>query len=267
MARHLVIDPVSRIEGRARVTIELDDGRRGHLGAGPRDRAAGVRVDLRGAAARRDAGLTARICGICPVSHLLAAARAGDVILGAPPPPAARGIRELVQLAQVVQSHALSFFYLSAPDLVLGHDAPPDRRSILGLAEAAPALARDGVALRAFGQGVIEKVTGQRIHGAFAVPGGVTRPLGAEVRRPSRLASPRRSTRPSGACTGGRARSRGMPRRRRRAGTSRVPSWRWSVPAGGSRSAKAACASSRLPARSSRTGSTRRATPSSSASR
>jgi NAD-reducing hydrogenase large subunit len=190
MSRHLVIDPVSRIEGRARVTIELDDG-----GAVTSAR---VHVtELRGfesICVGRPLGempaLTARICGICPVSHLLAAARAGDVILGAPPPPAARGIRELVQLAQVVQSHALSFFYLSAPDLVLGHDAPPDRRSILGLAEAVPALARDGVALRAFGQGVIEKVTGQRIHGAFAVPGGVTRPLGPEVHQAIRAGLP-----------------------------------------------------------------------------
>jgi NAD-reducing hydrogenase large subunit len=190
MARHLVIDPVSRIEGRARVTIELDDG-----GA-----VASARVqvtELRGfesICVGRPLGempaLTARICGICPVSHVLAAARAGDVILGAPPPPAARAIREIVQLAQVVQSHALSFFYLSAPDLVLGHDAPPERRSILGLAEAAPALARDGVALRAFGQGVIEKVTGQRIHGNFAVPGGVTRPLGPGVREAIRAGLP-----------------------------------------------------------------------------
>jgi NAD-reducing hydrogenase large subunit len=190
MARHVVIDPVSRIEGRARVTIELDDG-----GAvtSARVQVTGLR-GFESICVGRPLGempaLTARICGICPVSHLLAAARAGDVILGAPPPPAARGIRELVQLAQVVQSHALSFFYLSAPDLVLGHDAPPDRKSILGLAEAAPALARDGVALRAFGQGVIEKVTGQRIHGAFAVAGGVTRPLGPDVRQAIRAGLP-----------------------------------------------------------------------------
>jgi NAD-reducing hydrogenase large subunit len=182
MARQLVIDPVSRIEGRARVTIELDGG-----GAVT---AARLQVtELRGfesICVGRPIGempaLTARICGICPVSHFLAAARAGDVILGAAPPPAALRLRELVQLAQVIQSHALSFFYFSAPDLVLGHEGPPERRSILGLAEAAPELARDGVALRAFGQGIIEKVTGQRIHGAYAVPGGVTRPLSPDAR-------------------------------------------------------------------------------------
>ncbi|MGA8893598.1 MAG: Ni/Fe hydrogenase subunit alpha [Anaeromyxobacteraceae bacterium] len=190
MPRSLVIDPVSRIEGRARVTIELD-------GDGAVVSARLQVTELRGfesICVGRPLGempaLTARICGICPVSHFLAAARAGDAILGAPPPPAARRLRELVQLAQVIQSHALSFFYLSAPDLVLGHDGPPERRSILGLADAAPALARDGVALRAFGQTAIERITGQRIHGAFAVPGGVTRPLSTEARQAIRAALP-----------------------------------------------------------------------------
>ena len=183
MGRRLVIDPVTRIEGRARVTIELTD-------AGAVSSAHVQVMQLRGfesICVGRPLGempaLTARICGICPVSHFLASSRAGDFILGASPPVAARRLRELLQLAQIVQSHALSFFYLSAPDFVLGHESVPERRSILGLLEAAPDLARDGVALRAFGQGVIEKVTGQRIHGAFTVPGGVARPLAPEARQ------------------------------------------------------------------------------------
>jgi len=183
MGHRVVIDPVTRIEGRARVTIELTD-------AGTVSAAQVHVTQLRGfesICVGRPLGempaLTARICGICPVSHFLAAARAGDVILGAAPPPAARRLRELLQLAQVLQSHALSFFHFSAPDFVLGHEVPPERRSILGLLEAAPGLARDGVALRAFGQGVIEAVTGQRIHGAFTVPGGVARPLSVEAQR------------------------------------------------------------------------------------
>jgi NAD-reducing hydrogenase large subunit len=190
MGRRVVIDPVTRIEGRARVTIELDDA----------GRVVGARLhvtELRGfesICVGRPLGempaLTSRICGICPVSHSLAAARAGDVLLDAPPPPAAVRLRELLQLAQVIQSHALSFFYLSAPDLVLGHDAPRARRSVLGLAEVAPGLVQDGVALRAFGQGVIERVAGQRIHPSFAVPGGVTRPLERDARDALRAALP-----------------------------------------------------------------------------
>jgi NAD-reducing hydrogenase large subunit len=182
MGRVVTIDPVTRIEGRARVTIELDDA----------GRVVDARVhvlELRGFEAfcvgrplREMPALTARICGICPASHALAAAKAGDEILGAAPPPAARRLRALVQVAQVVQSHALAFFHLSAPDLVLGHDADPARRSILGLAEVAPALARDGVRLRRFGQEVIERVAGRRVHASFAVPGGVARPLDPAAR-------------------------------------------------------------------------------------
>jgi len=176
MAR-VVIDPVTRIEGHAQVTIDVDEG----------GRAVGARVhvtELRGLERlvvgrplREMPALTARICGICPVSHAHAAALAGDRILGAPPPLAAVRLRALLQLAQLVQSHALSFFHLSAPDFVLGHDAAPERRSLFRLFEAAPELARDGLLLRRFGQEAIERVTGQRVHPAFAVPGGVVRPL------------------------------------------------------------------------------------------
>ena len=182
MTGRIVIDPVTRIEGRARVTIELgDDGR-------VRDARVEV-TELRGFESicvgrlvTEMPALTARICGICPASHSLAAAKAGDVILGAPPPPAALRLRRLVQLGQWVQSHALSFFHLSAPDFVFGYDGDPARRNLFGMAEAEPALARDGVALRRFGQDVIEQAAGQRIHAAYAVPGGVARPLSGPAR-------------------------------------------------------------------------------------
>jgi len=178
----ILIDPVTRVEGRARISIELD--------AAGRVQDARVHVtELRGLEAlvvgrplAEMPALTARICGICPVSHSLAASLAGDVVLGAAPPPAAMRLRSLLNLAQLVQSHALAFFHLSAPDFVLGHDADPAERSILGLHRAAPGLARDGVALRRFGQLAIEAVTGRRVHPAFAVPGGVARPLAPAAR-------------------------------------------------------------------------------------
>jgi NAD-reducing hydrogenase large subunit len=182
MSRRIVIDPVTRIEGHARVTIELDDKGAvtdAHVHVAE---LRGIETLCEGRPLRELPALTARICGICPVSHSLAAALAGDVLLGADPPPAAKRLRELVQLAQVVQSHALSFFHLSGPDFVLGPEADPARRSLFGLAEAAPALARDGVLLRRFGQETIERVTGQRVHTPFAVPGGVTRALVPDAR-------------------------------------------------------------------------------------
>jgi NAD-reducing hydrogenase large subunit len=177
MGQRIVIDPVTRIEGHARVTIDLDE----------RGEVADARVhvtELRGfekfcegRSFREMPVLTARICGICPVSHLLASARAGDALLAVEVPEAARLLREALNLAQLVQSHALSFFYLSGPDLLLGLDTPAESRNLAGLAAALPEQARDGIRLRRFGQEVIETLAGRRIHPSWAVPGGVARPL------------------------------------------------------------------------------------------
>ena len=126
----------------------------------------------------------ARICGICPVSHLMASAKACDAILAVRIPPTADKLRRIFNLAQIVQSHALSFFYLSSPDLLLGMDAIPRARNIFGVIEKKPELARDGIRLRQFGQQIIERLGGKRIHPAWVVPGGVSEPLTAvEPRR------------------------------------------------------------------------------------
>jgi NAD-reducing hydrogenase large subunit len=123
------------------------------------------------------AGITARICGICPVSHLLASAKTGDAILAVTIPPAAAKLRRLMNLAQIVQSHALSFFHLSAPDLLLGFDSDPAQRNIFGLIAQQPEIARQGIRLRQFGQEIIEALGGKKIHPAWAVPGGVREAL------------------------------------------------------------------------------------------
>ena len=127
-------------------------------------------------------GITARICGICPVSHLLASAKACDSIMAVRIPPAARKLRELLHCAQMVQSHALSFFYLSAPDLLLGMDSDPATRNVLGVIAAHPELARDGIDLRKFGLHVIELLAQERVHPSWVVPGGVATPLSAAAR-------------------------------------------------------------------------------------
>src|SRR5918912_2786275 len=135
MAERMVIDPVSRIEGHSKISIFLDDA--GQV-SGARFHVTEFRGFERFCVGRpfwEMAGLSARICGICPVSHLLASAKAGDQILAVAIPPAAIKLRRLMNLAQIVQSHALSFFHLSSPDLLLGFAADPARRNILGLAE------------------------------------------------------------------------------------------------------------------------------------
>src|SRR5690606_21174064 len=123
-----------------------------------------------------------RICGICPVSHLIASAKAGDALMAVTVPETAANLRRVLNLAQIIQSHALSFFYLSAPDLLLGMDADPAKRNIFGVAQEHPQLARDGVRLRQIGQQIIEVLGGKRIHPGWVVPGGVSEPLTAEKR-------------------------------------------------------------------------------------
>src|SRR5690606_25782056 len=119
---------------------------------------------------------------ICPVSHLIASAKACDALLAVRIPPVAANLRRVLNLAQIAQSHALSFFYLSAPDLLLGLDADPAKRNIFGVMKAQPKLAQDGVRLRQIGQRVIDVLGGKRIHPAWVVPGGVSEPLTAEKR-------------------------------------------------------------------------------------
>ncbi len=172
-----VIDPVTRIEGHAKITLELqDDGTvsdaRFHV-----TEFRGFEELCGGRPFQEMPALTARTCGICPVSHLLASAKAGDQIMSVAIPRAAVLQRRLVNLGQIIQSHALSFFHLSAPDLLLGMDADPEQRNVFGLMASEPEVVRRGIRLRQFGQEVIEKVSGRKIHGHQIVPGGVAEPL------------------------------------------------------------------------------------------
>src|SRR6266545_2074217 len=182
MTKRIVIDPVTRIEGHAKITIYLDDA---DQVKDARFHVAEFRGFERFCVGRpfwEMASLSARICGICPVSHLMASAKAGDRLLAVTIPPAAEKLRRLMNLGQVVQSHALSFFHLSGPDLLLGWDSDPLRRNVFGLIAAEPELARAGIRLRQFGQEIIERLGGKKIHPAWCVPGGVRDPLSAESR-------------------------------------------------------------------------------------
>ena len=178
----IVIEPVTRIEGHAKITIQLDESGQVADAHFHVTQFRGFERISQGRPLHEMPSLMARICGICPVSHLLASAKACDEILGVAVPPVAVRLRRVMNLAQVTQSHALSFFHLSSPDLLLGFDSDPALRNIVGVAQKAPELARDGIALRRFGQQIIERLGGRRIHPAWVVPGGVSRPLEASQR-------------------------------------------------------------------------------------
>jgi NAD-reducing hydrogenase large subunit len=182
MAREIMIDPVTRIEGHAKITIQLDE--RGEVADAHFHvtQFRGFERICQGRPVHELPSLMARICGICPVSHLVASAKACDEILAVSPPPTGADLRRVMNLAQLVQSHALSFFHLSSPDLLFGFDADPDGRHLLGVLAANPQLARDGVGVRRFGQQIIESLGGKRIHPGWVVPGGVAAPLTAENR-------------------------------------------------------------------------------------
>ena len=180
--RKIIIDPVTRIEGHAKITIHLGEDGTVERTQFHVTQVRGFEKFTEGRPYYEMPGITARICGICPISHLLASAKACDAIMAVRIPPAAALLREAIHCGQIVQSHALSFFHLSAPDLLLGMDSDPAARNVLGLAEKHPELAREGIALRKFGQRVIERLAGERIHPAGIVPGGVAAPLDAAGR-------------------------------------------------------------------------------------
>jgi NAD-reducing hydrogenase large subunit len=180
--KRITIEPVSRIEGHAKITIQLDD--EGHVANTEFHvtQVRGFEKFTEGRPYYEMPGITARICGICPVSHLLASAKACDAIMAVRIPPAGKKLRELVHMAQIVQSHALSFFYLSAPDFLLGMDSDAAARNVLGVIAAHPELARDGIELRKFGLLIIEGLAQERVHPSWIVPGGVAAPLSSAIR-------------------------------------------------------------------------------------
>jgi len=181
-AQKITIEPVTRIEGHARITLHLHEGgevERSYLHV---DEFRGLEKFCEGRPYFEMTQITQRICGICPVSHHLASAKTCDVIWGAAPPRPAALLRELMHMGQFVQSHGMHFFYLAGPDLVLGFDADPAVRNVFGIIEANPQLAVKAVGLRRFGQQIIERLGGKRVHPNFAVPGGVNAPLSPQDR-------------------------------------------------------------------------------------
>jgi NAD-reducing hydrogenase large subunit len=177
MSQTITIDPVTRLEGHGKITIQLNHQGEVEDAHFHVTQVRGFERFSEGRPFYEMPSLMARICGICPVSHLLASAKACEAIMSVRIPHTAAQLRRMLNLAQMVQSHALSFFYLSSPDLLLGMDADPNVRHIFGVVAAKPDLGRAGVALRRFGQHIIELLGGKRVHPGWVVPGGVTEPL------------------------------------------------------------------------------------------
>lgn len=182
MGQTITISPVTRIEGHAKVTINLNENGKVDKAYFQVTQFRGFEKFCEGRMFFEMPVISPRICGICPVTHHLVSAKACDEIIGVKPPKPAVMLRELMHMGQLVQSHALHFFHLASPDLLLGFDADPAIRNVAGLIQKDPELAIKGVKLRKFGQQIIERLGDKRVHPIFAVPGGVNRALTVETR-------------------------------------------------------------------------------------
>jgi NAD-reducing hydrogenase large subunit len=181
--RRVAIDPVSRVEGHGKVTILLDADNKVHQVRLHIVEFRGFEKFIQGRPYWEVPVMVQRLCGICPVSHHLAASKALDMILGVRQlTPTAEKVRRLMHAGQILQSHALHFFHLSSPDLLFGFGSDVAARNIVGVVAAHPEIAKKGVLLRKYGQEVIRMTAGKRVHGTGSVPGGVNKSLSADER-------------------------------------------------------------------------------------
>jgi len=186
MSQKIVIDPVTRVEGHGKVTVHLDENNKVQDAKFHIVEFRGFERFIQGHPYWEAPVMVQRLCGICPVSHHLAAAKAIDQIVGLEPEDLslpAQKIRKLLHFGQVFQSHALHFFYLASPDLLFGAESDPLKRNVVGVAMEFPELAKKGILMRKFGQEIIKMVAGKRIHGISTTPGGVQKRITPEERQ------------------------------------------------------------------------------------
>lgn len=176
--KRTVIEPLTRVEGHGKVTLLMDEENHVRQARLHIVEFRGFEKFVQGRPYWEIPVLVQRLCGICPVSHHLAAAKAVDMLVGARKlTPTAEKLRRLLHYGQTLQSHALHFFYLASPDLLFGFGADVATRNVIGVIATRPDLAMQGVKLRKYGQEVIRVLSGKRVHGVFAVPGGVNKAM------------------------------------------------------------------------------------------
>ncbi|HUT26413.1 MAG TPA: Ni/Fe hydrogenase subunit alpha [Sumerlaeia bacterium] len=181
--RKIVINPVTRVEGHGKVTIRLDEAGRVECARFHIIEFRGFERFVQGRLFWEVPVMVQRLCGICPISHLLAASKAMDVVVGADRlTPTAEKMRRLMHYGQIFQSHALHFFHLASPDLLFGFDAPVEKRNVIGVIREHPETAKKAVLMRKYGQEVIQATAGKKIHGTGSIPGGVNKNLSLEER-------------------------------------------------------------------------------------
>mgnify|MGYP005832383345 CR=1 FL=1 len=180
MVKQIKISPVTRIEGHAQVTIDVDDAGKVSDARLNIMEVRGFEKFLQGRPVEEAPRIVTQICGICPVSHHLAAAKASDECFGVTPTPTANMLRELMQYGQFIHSHSLHFYFLAAPDFIFTPDGDQTQRNVFGIIAANPELAKQAVAFRKIGQQIVEATGGRSINPVTYVPGGITKGLTRE---------------------------------------------------------------------------------------
>jgi NAD-reducing hydrogenase large subunit len=181
--RKVVINPVTRVEGHGKVTIRMDEANHVKEARFHIIEFRGFERFIQGRFYWEAPVVIQRLCGICPVSHHLAAAKATDVIVGVDKlTPTAEKMRRLMHYGQMYQSHALHFYHLASPDLLFGFDAPVAKRNVIAVIEAYPEVATHAVLMRRYGQEIIKATAGKKVHGTGAIPGGINKNLSIEER-------------------------------------------------------------------------------------
>jgi F420-non-reducing hydrogenase large subunit len=183
MKQEIIIDPITRLEGHGSVSIFLND-------KGEVDNAYLKIPELRGfekfcigRRAELMPQLTSRICGVCPVAHHFAGTKALDMAFNVEPTSAAKKLRELLYTGYIIYDHTLHFYYLGGPDFIVGIDAPPEKRNILGVIEKAGMdVAKTVIKHRAYGQKITEIIGGKATHPVCGLPGGISKALSEENR-------------------------------------------------------------------------------------
>lgn len=181
--RKITIDPITRLEGHGKITLFLNED--GSLGncyfQVPELR--GFEQFCVGRPVEEMPRITTRICGVCPEAHHMASAKACDAVYQADPPPAAKKLRELLYSAFFFGDHTLHFYALGGPDFVVGPDAPPAERNILGVVKKVGLEAgRKVIEARKRAQRVVSLIGGKAIHPVTALPGGVAKPITPQER-------------------------------------------------------------------------------------
>jgi coenzyme F420-reducing hydrogenase alpha subunit len=182
MGNVITINPVTRIEGHAKVTVELGDDGKVSAALLHVLEFRGFERFVQGMHVEKMPTVTSRICGTCPHAHHLVAAKAVDAVFGVEIPPAARLLRELLNAGSILHSHAIHFFALAGPDLFMGLDAAPEKRNLLALLAVAPEVGKLALRLRSIGQRMAEEVGGRGTHPITCVAGGMASGITAETR-------------------------------------------------------------------------------------